>query len=82
MEVIFYCQVGNFKKNCYRDQMQYGGFQFMLLLDLSFNPVVVVGLGYDFLFKSILRHCGSPAAILFTYLSLILAQTGRLHYIK
>jgi hypothetical protein len=47
--------------------MQCGELQFMLILDLwviRFNPVVVVGSDYDFLVKSILRHCGSPAAIL------------------
>ena len=39
---------------------QYGGFQFLLILDLwdiSFHPVVVFGLGKDFLFKSILGLC-------------------------
>jgi hypothetical protein len=50
-----------------RTSVQCGEFQFMLILDLwflRFNPVVVVGSDYDFLVKSILRHCGSPAAIL------------------
>ena len=28
------------------------------LWDVPFHPVVVVGSGYDFLFKSILAHCG------------------------
>ena len=39
---------------------QCGGFQFMLILDLwgiSFHPAVVVGLGNDLLFNSILAHC-------------------------
>ena len=39
-----------------------GGFQFMLILDLwgiSFHPAVVVGLGNDLLFKSVLAHCGT-----------------------
>ena len=37
------------------------GFQFLLILDLlgvSFHAVVVVGLGKDLLFKSVLGHCG------------------------
>ena len=39
----------------------YGGFQFLLILDLwgiSFHAVVVFGLGKIFLFKSALGHCG------------------------
>ena len=39
---------------------QCGGFQFLLILDLwgiSFNAVVVVGLGKDLLFESVLGHC-------------------------
>ena len=39
---------------------QCGGFQFLLILDLwgiSFNAVIVFGLGKDFLFKSVLGHC-------------------------
>ena len=41
---------------------QCGGFQFLLILDLwgiSFHAVVVVGLGKDLLFKSVLGHCDS-----------------------
>ena len=37
-----------------------GGFQFLLILDLwgiSFNAVIVIGLGKNLLFKSVLGHC-------------------------
>ena len=33
------------------------GFQFLLILDLCFHAVVVVSLGKDLLFKSVLGHC-------------------------
>ena len=41
---------------------QYGGFQFLLILGLwgiSFHAVVVIGLGKNLLFKSILGRCVS-----------------------
>ena len=37
-----------------------GGFQFLLMLDLwgiSFHAVIVIGLGENFLFESVLGHC-------------------------
>ena len=39
-----------------------GDFNFLLILDLlgiSFDAVVVLTSGYDFLFKSTLGHCGA-----------------------
>ena len=42
---------------------QCGGFQFLLILDMlgiSFYAVVVVGLGKDLLFKTVLGHCVEP----------------------
>ena len=58
-------KVGSLKKTLKKNFIigsHRGGFQFMLILDLwgiSFHPAVVVGLGNDLLFKSVLAHCGT-----------------------
>jgi hypothetical protein len=42
----------------------------MVILDLwgiSFHPAVVVGLGNDFLFNSILAHCGNTICTYLKY---------------
>ena len=61
-------KIGSLKKTSFENFVigsQCGGFQFMLILDLwgiSFHPLVVVGLGNDLLFKSVLAHCGAVLA--------------------
>ena len=48
---------------------QCGGFQFLMILHLwgiSFHAVVVVGLGKDLLFKSVLGHCVKFEVHIFT----------------
>ena len=62
-------KIGSVKKTSLENFVigsQCGGFQFMLILDpwgISFHPAVVVGLGNDLLFNSILGHCEMAAEL-------------------
>ena len=64
LNVIIVKLFSHFSKNQFLKNLCSGtqceGFQFLLILDLwgiSFYAVVVVGLGKDLLFKSVLGHC-------------------------
>ena len=59
MQSCFYISKNQFLKNLCTGTHR-GWFQFLLILDLwgiTFNAVVVFGLGKDLLFKSVLGHC-------------------------